>query len=419
MSKEHSLSHLPVLHSAIFSKGVLIVDDNELQRLISTEILRSMGVDLIFEANNGLEALQLLRDENLKPAVILVDLHMPRMDGIEFIQATAKLNLSTAVVVVSSAESALLDTIASLVEACNMQMLGSLPKPLNGQALLQHLQKFKPQAAQEFGKQASYSALEIKSAIRLGHIKPFYQPKVSLKKAQVIGFEALARWCDPERDEIIFPAEFIEIANDHGLLKELTLSLLDAVLADMKAWNSLDIFPIISINLAVNLLEDPQFANHIIRHVKHADIAATKILLEITESALMNNQAAALGSIARLKLNGFGFSIDDYGTGFSSMQQLARIAFSELKIDRSFICRINDSKHMENIVHSILDIGKRLGLTTVAEGVETIGELAILRDMGCDLIQGYLFAKPMPACDLLPWLNDNAANLASLCRGQT
>lgn len=421
MNLEQQLSSIPALHSAIVHKGVLVVDDNELQRLVSAELLRSMGITRIYEAANGLDALQLLHNETVEPAVILVDLHMPRMDGIELIQAIAKLKLKTSIIILSGADSMLLDTLGSMVRACKLPMLGALPKPINGQALLRSLQRYhfiqQSQPEPEPGISASPSALDVQRAIRLGQIKPFYQPKVSLKHAQVVGFEALARWCDPAK-EIVLPNEFIDVATDHGLLKELTLCMLDAILADMKAWNSLDIFPIISLNIAVTLLEEPTFANQIIRRVQHARIPAAKILLEITESALMKNQAIALGSIGRLKLNGFNFSIDDYGTGFSSMQQLSRIAFSELKIDRSFVCRVGESTHLANIVHSALDIGQRLGLTTVAEGVETLEELKVLREMGCDEIQGYLFARPMPACDVMPWLNDNAANLSLLCHGE-
>ncbi len=418
MNLEQQLSSIPALHSAITRNGVMVVDDNELQRLVSTELLHSMGITQIYEAANGLDALQLLHSETVEPAVILVDLHMPRMDGIELIQAIAKLKLKTSIIIVSGADTMLLDTLGSMVRACRLPMLGALPKPLSGQALLRSLQRYHfIQSFEPDMSTASPSALDVQRAIRLGQIKPFYQPKVSLKHANVVGFEALARWCDPAKD-IVMPSEFIDIATDHGLLKELTLSMLDSILADMKAWNSLDIFPIISLNIAVTLLEEPSFANQIIRRVQHARIPAAKILLEITESALMKDQAVALGTIGRLKLNGFSFSIDDYGTGFSSMQQLSRIAFSELKIDRSFVCRVGESAHLANIVHSAVDIGQRLGLTTVAEGVETMEELKVLRDMGCDEIQGYLFARPMPACDVLPWLNDNAANLSLMCRGE-
>ncbi|RZA02487.1 MAG: EAL domain-containing protein [Moraxellaceae bacterium] len=222
--------------------------------------------------------------------------------------------------------------------------------------------------------------------------------------------------CDPVKG-VIPPCEFIDLATELGLLKELTLGMLDFILADVNAWNSLDLFPSVSLNISVTLLEDPTFANHIIRSVKNANISPTKILLEITESALMKDPAVALGTIGRLKLNGFGFSIDDYGIGFSSMQQLSYIAFSELKIDRSFVNRMTESEHLCNIVQSALDMGQRLSLTTVAEGVETKEELQILRDMGCHEIQGHLFSSAMPACDVLPWLHDNKLRIASLCRG--
>ncbi len=406
------------LHSAILQAGVLIVDDSDLQRLVSSELLRSMGIDLIYEAANGLEALQLLRSQKVRPAIMLVDLHMPGMDGIELIQEVAKLKLHISIIIVSSADGMLLDTLGSLVHACNMPMLGALPKPLSGQHLLYHLERYQAARPATANAQAiSPSALDIKRALRLNHIKPFYQPKVSLKQAKVVGFEALARWCDPLKG-IIPPSDFIDIASEHGLLKELTLSMLDSVLADMNAWNSLAIFPVISLNIAVTLLEDHHFAKDVIHKVKQANIQPTKILLEITESALMKDQATALGNIGRLKLHGFGFSIDDYGTGFASMQQLSRIAFSELKLDRSFVCRVNESAHLCNIVQSALDMGKRLGLTTVAEGVETLEELRVLRVMGWDEIQGYLFSPAMPACDVLPWLNDHALLIKALCRGQ-
>lgn len=406
------------LHSAILQAGVLVVDDSDLQRLVSSELLRSMGVEVIYEAANGLEALQLLRSQKVHPAVMLVDLHMPGMDGIELIQEVAKLKLHISIIIVSSADGMLLDTLGSLVRACNMPMLGALPKPLSGQHLLCNLERYQSARPKTPNTQGiSPSAVDIKRALRLNHIKPFYQPKVSLKQAKVVGFEALARWCDPLKG-IIPPSEFIDIASDHGLLKELTLAMLDSVLADLNAWNSLDIFPVISLNIAVTLLEDRHFAKDVIHKVKQANIQPTKILLEITESALMKDQATALGSIGRLKLNGFGFSIDDYGTGFSSMLQLSRIAFSELKLDRSFVCRVNESAHLCNIVQSALDMGKRLGLTTVAEGVETQEELRVLRDMGWDEIQGYLFSPAMPACDVLPWLNDHALLIKALCRGQ-
>jgi EAL domain-containing protein (putative c-di-GMP-specific phosphodiesterase class I) len=402
----------------LLRQGVLVVDDSPVQRMVCCEILRSMGIETLYEAANGVEAMALLKVDDIEPSVMLVDLHMPDMDGIELIQQVANCKPHIAVLIISGTDTMLLDTLGSMVRACKMTMLGALPKPLNGATLRDKLLAFQPSALPPPPPPAKVqpTGLDLKRALRLKQIQPFYQPKVSLKSRQVVGFEALARWCDPLKG-VVLPGEFIPIACQQGLLKELTLSLLDSVLTDLNAWNSLGMYPSVAINLAVTLLEDPEFANQIIRSVKHARISPTKILLEITESALMKDQAVALGNIGRLKLNGFGFSIDDYGTGFSSMLQLSHIAFSELKIDRSFVCRVGESEHLCNIVQSALDMGRRLGLTTVAEGVETFEELQILQSMGCDEIQGFFFSGAMPACDVLPWLNDNSARVTRQCRG--
>lgn len=405
------------LHRHILYDGVLVVDDSDLQRSVAVEMLRRLGINLVYEANNGVDALQLLRSGRIAPAVLLVDLHMPGMDGIELIQEVAQINPEISVIIVSGADNKLLNTLGSLVSACNMHMLGALSKPLSGPLLLRSLHRYQSviRAKAPVAEDMAVSALELKRAIRLGHIQPFYQPKVALKNGEVVGFEALARWRDPVKGTAP-TCHFIDLAAQHGLLKDLTISMLESVLADMSAWNNLDTHPVISINIAVTLLEEPSFANQVIRCVKNAGIAPGKILLEITESALMKDQAVALAAIGRLKLHGFGFSIDDYGTGFSSMQQLSRIAFDELKIDRSFVSGATESGHLSNILQSAVEMGRRLGITTVAEGVETMEQLQLLRDMGCDLIQGFLFARPMPAGDLLPWLNTNAERIAALCQ---
>lgn len=406
-------------HSALYEQGVLVVDDSELQRIVACEILRSMGVEKLYEATNGVEALHLLDDKSIAPSVILLDLHMPGMDGIELIQQLSLRMPQIAVLIISGADSKLLDTLGSLVTACKMTMLGALAKPLNGKLLKDKLLSYQPKLQTHTPPlpKIKPTAVDLKRALRLQQIKPFYQPKVAIKSAQVVGFESLARWCDPLKG-IVMPGAFIDLASEHGLLKELTLALLDTILSDMNAWNSVGIYPSVSLNIAINLLEDPEFANNIIRSVKNARISPTKILLELTESALMKDHAVSLGNIARLKLHGFGLSIDDYGTGFSSMLQLSHIAFNELKIDRSFICRTSESAHLRNIVQSAIDMGRRLGLVTVAEGVETFEELQILRSMGCDEIQGFFFSKAMPACDVLPWLHDNSARIKRHCRGK-
>lgn len=408
---------IPSLHQDILDLGILVVEDSLLQRSVMLEMLKRMGVNRLYEAASGLDALNQLHKLTLKPAIIVADLQMPGMDGIELIQQLADVYPEIALIVVSGVDRKLLDTIGSMVDACNMTLLGAFAKPLHASKLQESLLAYQPSS--KLGKTThtldQISPCDLKRAIRQGHILPWYQPKICIKRRAVVGFEALARWRDPIRG-IIPPIHFIELATEQGLLKELTCDMLDLILADLKAWNQVGLFPDVSINLSVTLLEDKTFANHMIRAVSYANIDPRKIMLEITESALMKDRAVALATIGRLKLAGFGFSIDDYGTGFSSLQQLSRIAFNELKIDKSFVNNAVGNQHMTQLLQSAIDVGRRLGLTTVAEGVETLDEVKLLKSLGCDQLQGYLFAKPMPVGDVYPWLEDNAIRVDQLCK---
>lgn len=414
---QSNLIEMPPLPKEILTNGILVVEDSYLQRSVTLELLKRIGVSRLFEASSGIDALDLLEKTETKPAIIIADLQMPGMDGIELIQQMADEYSDIALIVVSGADPKLLDTLGSMVNACNMTLLGAFAKPLNGHALVKSLLGYKPSTklGTTVTQTSKINGGDLKRAIRAGYIIPYYQPKISLKSGSVVGYEALARWRDPVKG-VIPPASFIDLASEQGLLKELTCSMLDSILADMAAWNQLDLFPEVSINIAVTLLEDKNFASHMIRAVTNANIDPKKIMLEITESALMKDHAVALATIGRLKLKGFGFSIDDYGTGFSSMQQLSRIAFTELKIDKSFVNGITGNRHMTQLLESAIDMGRRLGLITVAEGVETIEDLNLLKQLGCNQVQGFLFSKPIPVGDIVPWLEEHTKRIEKMCQ---
>lgn len=143
-------------------------------------------------------------------------------------------------------------------------------------------------------------------------------------------------------------------------------------------------------------------------------IAPQQVILEITESALMTDLGTTLGTLARLRLNGFGLSVDDYGTGFSGLLQLSRVPCTELKVDRAFVNGASQSRHLRILLESALDVASKLGLSTVAEGVETLQDWMLLRDLGCGEVQGYFVAKPMPGDVLLAWWRRNEARLRGL-----
>ena len=233
-------------------------------------------------------------------------------------------------------------------------------------------------------------------------MRPYYQPKIDLKSGQLLGYEVLARWQDP-RQGMLYPGDFIALATESGLLPELTFQLVEQVLADAARLQQQGWTPSMAVNIDISMLANRNFANELIARVQASGARAEQLILEVTESALMHDTAATLASVGRLRLAGFGLSIDDYGTGFSTLQQLTRLPFTELKIDRAFVTSAHRNRRSLAILQSAIDMSVRLRLPSIAEGVETIDEVRLLCGLGCSAAQGYLFARPMPGEALLDW----------------
>jgi EAL domain-containing protein (putative c-di-GMP-specific phosphodiesterase class I) len=229
----------------------------------------------------------------------------------------------------------------------------------------------------------------------------------------VRGVEALARWHRPNLG-FVPPDYFIEIAEREGLIHDLTLSVMTQAMAQSADWNARGLRLSMAINLSPRLLDDPSLVEEVSALANRYGLAASQIILEITETSMVAYLGAALGVLARLRLKGFGLSIDDYGSGFSSMQQLARIPFTELKVDRSLVHGAHLRANLRVILQSALDMARRLDLVTVAEGIETPEDWRFLQECGCDIGQGYLIARPMPASEIPQWLKLHQGRLHEL-----
>ena len=404
------------LSPLICQYGVLVVDDSALQRSAAMALLRAMGIEQLWEAADGRAALELLRGLQPAPAVMLLDLEMQGMDGIETAQQLAQEENCPRLLIASSVEPSILNAVAGMAEALGLPLLGTLRKPLTRQSLALALAHFDSPPARGVAAVAApqVEASALRQALDERQIVPYYQPKIRLVDGEVVGLEALARWRMPD-GKLVPPVSFIEVAEKNGLIDALTLMIFDQVLKDLSYWYALGFNPTVAINISAPSLSDRGFGNAIMERVAAARVSPAAIMLEITESALVDDLATALGTLGRLRLKGFGLAIDDYGTGFSSMQQLSRLPFSELKLDGSFVRHSPEKWQLRTILEAALDMGKRLGLATVAEGVETEGELQLLRALGCEYAQGYLIAAPMPLTQLLPWLDGSRCRLRALC----
>ena len=242
---------------------------------------------------------------------------------------------------------------------------------------------------------------ELRNGISRGEFILHYQPRISLRAGTLVGAEALVRWRHPS-GELIYPDRFIPNAEESELMWPLTELILNAALTQWKVWRAQGIEMCVSVNLSADNLRDRSLGRRISEILEAAGVPPSAVILEITESSLMADGAEQ--SLANLVELGVGLAADDFGTGYSSLAHLKRLTLTELKIDKSFVLRMDQDPDDAAIVRPTIDLGHNLGLVVAAEGVENERTLSMLHAFGCDLAQGYLIARPMPASDFPAWL---------------
>jgi diguanylate cyclase (GGDEF)-like protein len=231
-----------------------------------------------------------------------------------------------------------------------------------------------------------------------------YQPKVSLRFGELRGVEALVRWNHPTRG-LVSPVDFIPIAETTGLINRLTAYVLRLAVRQARDWLQQGISVPVAVNLSPRCLHDPGLVSYVTQLLGQYQLPATLLRLEVTETAVMANPAVAMTTLTELRNLGIRLSIDDFGTGYSSMAYLKRLPVDELKVDRSFVLNMTGDDNDAVLVRSAIDLGHNLGLTVVAEGVEGAGHVTALQDLGCDIAQGFHYARPMSPDDLIQWVD--------------
>jgi|GEM_PF-516501 len=240
---------------------------------------------------------------------------------------------------------------------------------------------------------------ELRRALDQGHLTVAYQPKVELASGRVVGVEALARWPHAERG-MIPPTEFIDVAERTGLIRPLTLAITQQALAQADAWRRQGLDLSMSINLSIAVMQDASMARQIVALVRSHETPPERIIVEITESQVMEDVERGSGMLAIFGAAGVSLSVDDFGTGYSSLSQVKNLPVQELKVDRSFVMDMASNRTDQVIVTSVLRLAEELGLRVVAEGIEDETVRRMLEDLGCEQAQGYLFAKPLPASQI-------------------
>jgi EAL domain-containing protein (putative c-di-GMP-specific phosphodiesterase class I)/AmiR/NasT family two-component response regulator len=388
------------------SLRMMVVEDQAVPRQVAVAILRNMGVAEVLQAENGQDAIAQILDAVTPPDVIICDLDMPCMDGVEFIRKVGEANLGASIVLASAVEAAVLSSVEAMARSQGLDVLGALEKPVTPQKLCEILARHKARSTRDaHAACAPVDPAELQHAICERHIGPHFQPMVRIADAQIVGLEALARWRHPARGTLL-PDTFIPIAETCGMIDSLTWVMLEAAVTEAVRWHRCGHRWSVSVNLSLPFLENDGVADRIAGLADRHAIEPQDIVLEVTESLATTQLAPVLGNIARLRMKGFRIAIDDYGTGYSSLQQLSRMPFTELKVDRMFVGGSPERPNLQAILGSSVQLARQLNLVSVAEGVETGSEWQLLEETGCDVAQGYLIARPMPAEAVQSWAGD-------------
>ncbi len=370
---------------------LLIVDDDERICRLIEKVADKMHIvsECVNEASNAH-----VFDVRGRTGLVLLDLNMPEVDGVEVLRRLAAAGCEAEVCLMSGTAKEVLESARRLGDELGLAMIEPASKPME-LTILQGLLR----PLQVATKSRNPTADELAVALECGEMDVHFQPKVSLSTGKTTGYEALARWHSSLLGDVP-PSTFIPLAVEAGLMGELTRVVVQKSLASIEPWWG---DASLCVNYSPVLFEDLEYPDRLEQWTRAAGIDPDRVMLEITESEAMRDPVRYIDILVRFRLKGFHLSIDDFGTGFSSMQHLYELPFEELKIDRSFISKLKDDADARVIVKAMVELARGLGLHSLAEGVEDAETAKILQAIGCQGVQGYHYTRALPVEALCAW----------------
>jgi EAL domain-containing protein (putative c-di-GMP-specific phosphodiesterase class I)/ActR/RegA family two-component response regulator len=382
---------------------ILVIDDEGDVGEFVSAAAQAMG----FDCTATTDATTFLKTLTPDTTLILLDLKMPEMDGIELLRLLSERKCKAGIILMSGVDKRVLETAGQLAQALGLSIVGHLQKPFRLAELEEILARPAKPATLPIAQQGpQFITLyeELRSAIERNEFILHYQPQIDIATGRILGLEALVRWQHPERG-LIFPDNFIGRAEELGLIDELGWLIMDRGLSEVGQFaNSDGKAPMLSLNASVYSLHDLKFPDTLVSLAERHGVSPGNVTIEITESGLIEELSRTLDILTRLRMKQVKLSIDDFGTGYAMLQQLQNIPATELKIDKSLVQDIHGKDTDRIMVQKTIEMAHELGMQVIGEGVETQEQLDFLRMKDCDGAQGYLFSRPLPPEELMSWL---------------
>tara|TARA_B110000305_G_scaffold88799_1_gene100067 strand:+ start:74 stop:1288 length:1215 start_codon:yes stop_codon:yes gene_type:complete len=379
--------------------SILLVDDEPFILNLTSKILNNLGYENIKTAQDGNSALLKLVTSNSPFDLIICDMNMPEMDGIEFMRRANEAKYSGGFILLSGEDVRLLEIAYSYAKTQNLNILGAIPKPLNPKVLEGMLNSLAaPKERTQFSTaEIAIDEDELRRGIRNQNsdkLLVLYQPKIEVSTGNIIGVEALARWNHGARG-ILAPVTFLPLAEQAGLMEELTRKIYEKVVSQMNEWHKSGINLIASINFPASSFEDPKLIEYLIAVCKESDVSSSQIVLEISEAEAMRKSAFLVEVLMRLRLKRFDISIDKFGSENMSISALKDMPVTELKVDKAFVSGAVDNSGGRATLEASVALAKNLNMKVVAVGVEEKEHWNLVVELGVDYVQGYFLSKPL------------------------